>query len=145
MASTVRSPRILNKFYLYDPNVSDTFGGLRVLDERDDKGNVKENTRHVLAVTQQVQYWIDQGLAGEKPIGELSDKKKKLLAQITRGRSEDNEKKPTRVPRYDRVTMAGAPTLAGHASRKPKKKKKDKPEKKNGTKNSAATTSPPKV
>lgn len=146
MASTVRSPRILNKFYLYDPNVSDTFGGLRVLDERDDKGNVKENTRHVLAVTQQVQWWIDQGLAGEKPLGELSDKKKKMLAQITRGRSEDNEKKPTRVPRYDRVTMAGAPTLAGHASRKPKKKKdKDKPAKKPEHKNSAATTSPPKA
>jgi hypothetical protein len=132
MASMVRTPRILNKFYVYDPNVSDTLGGLTVMHDKDDKGNVKDNTKHVLAVPQQIQYWIDQGLMGEKPLSEISDKKKKMLEQITRGRSEDNDATPKRVPRYDRVAMAGAPSLAGHPLRhKAKKKsKKDKQPKK---------------
>jgi hypothetical protein len=113
MASMVRQPRILQKFYVYDPNVSDTFGGLRVLQDKDDKGNPKDDTNHVLAVTQQVQYWIDQGLIGDKPVGEISGAHKKLLAQITRGRSEDNDKNPGRIPRYDRRIQSGAPGFAG--------------------------------
>jgi len=87
----IRKPRILQKFYIYDPNVAETLGGLQVLEDRDEKGAIRTNTRHVLAVTQQVQWWIDQGLMGEKPVGEISDTAKKLLAQVTRGRSEDNE------------------------------------------------------
>jgi hypothetical protein len=113
MAQMINTPRILNKFYIYDPNVSDTFGGLRVLQEKDDKGNVKEGTNHVLAVTQQMQYWIDQGLAGDKPVGEISATHKKLLAQITRGRSEDNDKRPGRIPKYDKRIQSGAPKFAG--------------------------------
>ena len=49
----------------------------------DDKGN------YVLAPYLTMQYWIDSGLVGEKPVGELSGEAKALLAQITRGRSED--------------------------------------------------------
>jgi hypothetical protein len=109
----VRTPRILQKFYIYDPNVSDTFGGLRVLQDKDDKGNPKDNTNHVLAVTQQVQYWIDQGVLGDKPVGEISENQKKMLAQITRGRSEDNDKSPGRIPRYDKRIQSGAPGFAG--------------------------------
>jgi hypothetical protein len=137
MASIVRSPRILQKFYVYDPNVPDTLGGLRVLEDKDDKGNVKENSKHVLAVLQQVQYWVDQGLMGEKPVGEISEAHKKLLKQITRGRSEDNDATPARIPRYDRHTQSGSPSLAGQPMRNRLKKKvkqarkdKDKPAKK---------------
>ncbi|HET9534279.1 MAG TPA: hypothetical protein VFP43_02900 [Mesorhizobium sp.] len=146
MASMVRSPRILQKFYIYDPNVPDTLGGLRVLDERDDKGNVKEGTRHVLAVGGQVQYWVDQGLMGEKPVGEISSGAKKLLAQVTRGRSEDNDANPGRIPRYDRKIQSGHPGMAGHPAmtsrtKRRKDRKKDKQPKKPEPK--AATTSPP--
>jgi len=128
MASMVRTPRILQKFYVYDPNVSDTFGGLRVLQDRDDKGNPKDDTNHVLAVTQQVQYWIDQGMIGEKPVGQISDAHKKLLAQVTRGRSEDNDKRPGRIPKYDKRIQSGAPMFAGVTGYA----KKKKPRAKNG-------------
>ena len=109
----IRHPKILQKFYVYDPNVPDMLGGLRVLTDKDDKGGEKEDTRHVLAVTQQVQYWIDQGLIGEKPVGEISDKAKKLLAQITRGRSEDNDTEPG-AGAADTIarTMSGRPATA---------------------------------
>jgi len=111
--SMIRQPRVLHKFYIYDPGVADTLGGLTVLDEKDDKGNVKENTRHVLAVQQQVQYWIDQGLMGDKPFGEIGDKNKKLVAQITRGRSENPDEEPRRVARYDKSMQSGHPVFAG--------------------------------
>ena len=132
MASMVRQPRILQKFYVYDPNVPDVLGGLRILEETDDKGNAKEGTKHVLAVQQQVQYWIDQGLLGEKPVGEISESHKKLLKQITRGRSEDNDATPARVPRYDRRIQSGHPGFTNQpsgmrrAARKDKKKDKAK-------------------
>jgi hypothetical protein len=109
----IRQPRILHKFYIYDPGVTDTLGGLTVMHDKDDKGNIKENTKHVLAVVQQVQYWIDQGLMGEKPVGEISGSGKKLLAQVTRGRSEDNDTEPRRVPRYDKSMQSGHPVFAG--------------------------------
>jgi hypothetical protein len=137
-STMVNVPRILQKFYIYDPNVADTFGGLRVLQDRDDKGNAKDGTNHVLAVTQQVQYWIDQGVMGEKPVGEISESHKKLLAQITRGRSEDNDKDPKRVPRYDRRIQSGAPAFAarpGYPLAKQRRKAKQKDKKKDGNNN----------
>jgi hypothetical protein len=142
MAAIVRHPRIMQKFYVYDPNVSDTLGGLRVFSDKDDKGNEKENTKHVLAVTQQVQYWIDQGLMGEKPVGDIGDKASKLLAQITRGRSTDNDAEPVRVPRYDRRTMSGSPSLAGLPMRE--QKKRGKKDKKPAKKPEAKSPQPPK-
>lgn len=120
---TGKQPKILQKYYIYDPNTSDTLGGLRVLDETDDKGNVKEGTRHVLAIPLQVQYWIDQGLLGDKPVGEISASHKKLLAQVTRGRSEDNDKTPPRIPKYDRQAQSGALTFAGQPSAVRRKKR----------------------
>jgi hypothetical protein len=122
----IRHPRILQKFYVYDPNVPDELGGLLVREDKDDKGNVKEGTKHVLAVIQQVQWWVDQGILGEKPVGEISAAHKKLLAQVTRGRSEDNDETPKRVPRYDRVTQSGSPLYAGSPGRPKRKPKKDK-------------------
>lgn len=129
MASMVRQPRILQKFYVYDPNVADTFGGLRVLQDKDDKGNPKDNTNHVLAVHQQVQYWIDQGIVGEKPVGEISEAHKKLLSQVTRGRSDDNFKRPGRIPKYDKRVQSGSPAHAAKApyvSARRQKKKDDR-------------------
>jgi len=140
MAQMVRHPRILQKFYIYDPNVADELGGLRVLSDKDDKGAEKEGTRHVLAVTQQVQYWIDQGLIGDKPVGEISDSAKKFLAQVTRGRSEDNDTNPKRVPRYDRLTQAGSPSHAFRVGRTKKKVKKS--DKKKEQKKAAPPTPP---
>jgi len=124
MASMVRTPRILQKFYIYDPNVPDILGGMRVHEETDDKGNVKENTKHVLAVTQQVQYWIDQGLVGEKPVGQISAAHKKLLSQVTRGRSDDNESMLPRIPKYDRKIQSGHPGMAGHPAMTSRKKRR---------------------
>ena len=139
----IRHPKILQKFYVYDPNVPDLLGGLRVLSDRDDKGGEKEGTKHVLAVLQQVQYWVDQGLLGSKPVGEISDKQKKMLAQITRGRSEDNDTEPTRVPRYDRRTMSGSPGYAMTAPRRTKKKAPAKKDKAPKTAQPKAPSAPP--
>ena len=148
MNSMIRQPRILQKFYVYDPNVPDLLGGLRVLQDTDDKGNVKDGTKHVLAVTQQVQWWIDQGLLGEKPVGEISESHKKLLAQITRGRSEDNDAVPPRVARLDKRIQSGAPRFAGAPSYKKAPPKKKNGKNGNGKKpetKPASTTSPPKA
>jgi hypothetical protein len=95
------------KYYIYDPAVSpgDEFGGL--IAKEDDKGV------HVLAVSQTMQYWIDQGLAGQKPLGELGDTAKALLKQITRGRSEENDTAPKRLPKYSKQMQSGAPAYAG--------------------------------
>jgi hypothetical protein len=109
----IRHPRILQKFYIYDPGVGDEVGGLRVLSDKDDKGNAKDGTKHVLAVQPQVQFFIDQGLMGEKPVGEISGAGKKFLAQVTRGRSEDNDTEPKRVARYSKRSMSGSPAFAG--------------------------------
>jgi hypothetical protein len=105
MAATVH--RFMQKYYIYDPavNPGDELGGLRV--KKDDKGT------HVLASIIQIRYWIDQGLLGEKPVSELSSAAKNLLKQITRGRSEDNDTDPKRVPKYSRQMQSGAPIYAG--------------------------------
>jgi len=122
---------ILQKFYVYDPGVNegDELGGLRVIS--DDGG------AHVLATLPMVQYWIDQGLLGSESLDKLGDKSKKLLAQITRGRSEDNDTRPTRVPRYNKATQSGerafAATPASSAARQRAKAQAAK-NKKNGDK-----------
>ena len=97
---------ILQKFYVYDPNVNegDELGALRVMGGDDGI--------HVLAQPSNAQYWIDQGLVGREPLGKLGEGAKKLLAQITRGRSESDDE-PKRVPRYARATQSGAPEFAG--------------------------------
>jgi hypothetical protein len=112
----------LQKFYIYDPAVTpgDEFGGHIV--RKDDKGV------HVLIVSQQAQYWIDQGLLGQKPLGELSDTAKAFLKQITRGRSEDNDTDPTRLPKYSKQMQSGAPAYAATlAERRRVAQKKTKP------------------
>jgi hypothetical protein len=110
MARTQFAPQprrgvILQKFYIYDPSVNagDEFGRLRVLED--------DNGKHVLAPPLTMQYWIDQGLAGNDPLNSLSDNHKKLLAQVTRGRSESDEE-PKRVPKYSRAMQSGAPSFA---------------------------------
>jgi len=105
---------VLRPFYIYDPNVSDSLGGLAV--KEDDKGN-----KFVLATDQMVNYWKDQGLLGDKKVGEISGAQKKFLKQITRGRSEDNDATPARLPRYTKA-QSGAPGYAGQPS--PVKRKK---------------------
>lgn len=135
----IKTPRIVQKFYVYDPNVRDELGGLRVHSEKDDKGHVKDGTRHVLAVTQQVQYWLDQGMLGEKPLSEISGSVKKLLAQVTRGRSVDNDADPKRVAKYDRKAQSGSPIFAGQPLHRRAKKK---PAKKNGNHKSETKRQP---
>jgi|KBSMisStandDraft_5_1062788.scaffolds.fasta_scaffold00273_29 hypothetical protein len=94
----------LRPFYIYDPNVPDTLGGLQV--KENDKG------KFVLATPQMIQYWVDQGLLGDKPFGEISGAGKKLLSQITRGRSDDNNTELPRLPKYAKQTQSGAPAFA---------------------------------
>ena len=109
VVATKQRQVILQKYYVYDPALTagDELGGQRVRIDDDDKGN------YILATPLQVQYWIDQGLLGFQPVGEISDSAKKLLAQVTRGRSENPDDLPTRVPRYDRRTQSGSPSFAG--------------------------------
>ena len=115
---------ILHKFYIYDSGVElgDELGGLRVReDEGDDKG------LYVLAPHLTMQYWIDQGLVGEKPLGELSGEAKGMLAQITRGRSEKPDDRPKRVGRLDKRMQSGAPSLYNQpATVERKKRRKDR-------------------
>jgi len=99
---------ILQKFYVYDPSVhaGDELGGLRVIKED------KTDNLHVLAMPQMVQWWMDQGMMGIVPVSKLSDKSKKMLSQNTRGRSENPDDDPKRVPKYSRRTQSGAPSFA---------------------------------
>jgi hypothetical protein len=100
---------VLQKYYVYDPNVhaGDELGGLRILEDQD-----KDGALHVLASPLMIQYWIDQGLLGLATLDDLSDGQKKLLAQITRGRSESDDE-PKRVPKYSKQMQSGAPQFAG--------------------------------
>jgi hypothetical protein len=126
---------VLRPFYVYDPNVSDSLGGLAV--KEDDDGN-----KFVLATDQMVQYWKDQGLLGDKKVGEVSDNQKKFLKQITRGRSEDNDANPRRIPKYSKA-QSGAPGFAGMPS--PVKQKKlalERSKSKKGDKAEAKSTTP---
>ncbi len=120
---------ILQKFYIYDPgvHVGDEFGGLRVMKEDEKKNGGAENL-HILAMPQQVQWWIDQGLAGREPLSKLSGAAKKLLAQITRGRSDKPDDDPKRVPRYSRATQSGSPAyaLSSPAMQRSKRRQKDR-------------------
>ncbi len=96
---------ILQKFFVYEPGVhgGDELGGLRV---REEDGN-----RFVLASPLMVQYWIDQGILGDKPVGEISENQKRLLAQVTRGRSESDDE-PERLPKYSKAMQSGSPSFA---------------------------------
>ena len=96
---------VLRKFYIYDPGLhaGDELGRLRVVE--DDKGVF------VMAPPMTMQYWIDQGIAGPLPFAEVSDAGKRLIAQVTRGRSESDDE-PKRLPRYDRQIQSGAPGMA---------------------------------
>ena len=96
----------LRKFYVYDPglHVGDELGRLRVLE--DDKGI------HVMAPPVTMQYWVDQGMVGLLPLDELDESSKKFLAQITRGRSLDNDEQPKKLPKYDRQIQSGSPGSA---------------------------------
>jgi hypothetical protein len=132
----------LRPYYIYDPNVPDTLGGLQV--KEDDKG------KFVLATLPMVQYWIDQGLLGDKPFGDVSGAGKKLIAQITRGRSENNNTDLPRLPKYAKASQSGAPAFALQpliAQRKKrqdgKKNGKKKPELKLGQSTPATTPPPP--
>jgi len=69
--------------------------------------------RHILANPQMAQYWIDQGLLGTDPLGKLKDGAKQLLAQITRGRSEDQDAPLKRIPKYNKATQSGAAAYVG--------------------------------
>ena len=117
---------ILQKFYVYDPSVhlGDELGGLRVI--KDDKSE----DLHILAMPQQVQWWFDQGLLGREPRSKLSGPGKKFLAQITRGRSENPDDDPARIPKYSRETQSGAPTfaLSSPSVERKKKRKRDRQE-----------------
>jgi hypothetical protein len=99
------SKSILQTYYVYDPNVGDELGNLRV--------NSNENGKFVLATPQMIQYWIDQGLMGTEPISKLSETSRAFLDQVTRGRSKNNDETPKRVPKYSRATQSGAPNFAG--------------------------------
>jgi len=119
---------IAQKFYVYDPGVhaGDEIGGQRVSEEKD-------NGLYVLATTTWAQYFKDQGLLGSEPLSKLSGAGKKLLGQITRGRSDnldDEDFAPTKVPKYSKATQSGSPEYALVPPRKQKKEKKAKQSKK---------------
>lgn len=133
-AGPVRLPS--QPFYVLDPSVGNDFGGYRVRED-------EKKGRHVLAPKVAMQYWIDQGLVSEKPLSELSDAHKKLLSQLTRGRSEDKD--PGRIPRYDRLMQSGSPEFALSTPRRRKAKKRttQKVEKKTPAPPATPPASPP--
>jgi len=99
------NPSTLQPYFVYDPNVGDELGGSRVFEGKDG--------RHILANPQMAQYWIDQGLLGLEPLSKLKDSAKQLLSQVTRGRSEDPDAKPKRLPKYNKATQSGAAAYVG--------------------------------
>jgi hypothetical protein len=99
---------ILQKYFIYDPGVrlGDELGRQRVRIEKEEDGVF------FLATPQQAQWWIDQGLAGKEPLSKLSGAAKSLLKQVTRGRSENPDDLPRRVPKYDKRSQSGSPGFA---------------------------------
>ena len=141
MRATPQNP-ILQKFYVYDPGIvaGDEFGGLRVIeDEKND------NALHVLAARPMIQYWIDQGLAGGDPPSKLGEKSKRFVGQLTRGRSENPDVEPVRVPRYSRETQSGAPTFAGTLAAPTDRMKKLAKDRKKDKNKPMAKKAPPKA
>ena len=140
---------ILQKFYIYDPGVhiGDEFGGLRVMQDEKKNGDKGEGDgKYILAMPQMVQWWFDQGLVGREPLSKLSGPGKKLLAQITRGRSEKPDDDPKRVPRYSRQSQSGSPAfaLSSPAVQRSTKRQKDrlKDKQKGGEKNQPKRPAP---
>ena len=128
---------ILQKFYIYDPgvHVGDEFGGLRVMqDEKKNGDKSPGDGLYILAMPQMVQWWFDQGLVGREPLSKLSGPGKKMLAQITRGRSENPDDDPKRVPRYSKQAQSGSPVfaLSSPAVERSKKRRKDRLAEKQG-------------
>ena len=113
MALPTRKNVILQKYYVYDPGLhaGDELGSLRILEDADNDGAL-----HVLAASPMMQYWLDTGLVGLKPVGEISDAQRKMLSQMTRGRSDhvddDEEYEPTKLPKYSKQAQSGAPEFA---------------------------------
>jgi hypothetical protein len=130
MAMAPNRQVILQKFYVYDPGVhaGDELGGLRVIKEEKKNGDKGDDNLHVLAMPQMVQWWIDQGLAGREPLSKLGGPAKKLLAQITRGRSANPDDDPKRVPKYDKKAQSGAPSfaLSSPSAERMNKRKRDR-------------------
>ena len=122
---------ILQKYFIYDPGVraGDELGRLRVMKSEKDEDGV-----YFLGTPQMAQWWIDQGLAGKEPLSKLSGAAKSLLKQITRGRSENPDDLPRRLPKYDRRSQSGAPGFA----LKPASQRVKKGQKRNDRKAKAA-------
>jgi hypothetical protein len=94
----------VQKYYIYDPHVGDELGSIRI--KTDDDG------KHVLASPTWAQYWIDQGLMGTDPLTKLKEPQKKMLAQVTRGRSTNPDELPPRLPKYSKLSQSGMPRFA---------------------------------
>lgn len=104
-------------YYIYDPGVTSELGGVRVVDDQ-------KKGKHVLMTPMAAQYWIDQGIVGIKPASELSGPGKDLLKQLTRGRSEDNDANPKRVPKYNKRIMRGDPLASNIGPRAAARRRK---------------------
>jgi hypothetical protein len=64
-------------YYLLDPRIGDELApGIKVI--------TRERNRVVRLALQQAQYFLDNGVLGEKPYVEHSDDEKEVLAQVTR-------------------------------------------------------------
>jgi hypothetical protein len=94
----------VQKYYIYDPLVGDDIGGLRTKSDEDGK--------HILCSPAYAQYWIDQGLVGTAPLSKLPEKQKKMLAQVTRGRSTTPDQLPKRVAQYTKLSQSGSPQFS---------------------------------
>jgi hypothetical protein len=64
-------------YYVLDPRIGDELApGIKVV--------TRESNRVVRLAPQQAQYFLDNGVIGDKPYGEHSDDEKEVLAQVTR-------------------------------------------------------------
>jgi hypothetical protein len=75
MAQVAKPPA--RDYYVLDPRIGDELApGIKVV--------TRERNRVVRLAPQQAQYFLDNGVIGDKPYGEHSDDEKEVLAQVTR-------------------------------------------------------------
>jgi hypothetical protein len=78
----------LRTYYIYGPTVGKELGGVPVVDTP----AAGKGERVVVLAPAQAQFWIDQGIIGDKPRGQLSSETKATFAQLHGGEHPDDEK-----------------------------------------------------
>lgn len=89
----------LRTYYIYSPTVGKELGAVPVVDAP----AAGKGERVVVLAPAQAQFWIDQGIIGDKPRGQLSPETKATFAQLHGGEHPEDEKANKKAKQQDEV------------------------------------------